>query len=417
MNKPPFRYVGITLAACLMLAGGLGVWVYHTYLRGAAPALLPSGDAIVQSIPAATADPQTPQNQTTLPLTLAPEFRIALFAKNLGAPRDLLRDPQGRLLASIPSKGTVVSFSTSDADFGAKQVLAEKLNKPHGLALHCALNQCTLFIAEVDAVRAYPYNISTGSIGTGTRIAELPSGGNHTSRSLHILSTNPPQLLVAIGSSCNACEEADTRRGSILSMNLDGTDQKPYATGLRNAVFFADEPDTGHTWATEMGRDLLGDTTPPDEVNILTRDGNYGWPFCYGNKIHDTAFDKRQYIQDPCANTIAPTIALPAHVAPLGLAFIPKTAPWPPALQGSLLVSYHGSWNSSTPVGYKIVRFPTPSATQSGQSIDLVSGFLPLGNKTALGRPVDIEVYPNGTLYVSDDKAGVIYQLSLITSH
>lgn len=400
--------------ACLLLAGGFGIWAYYAYLRGATPAVLPSSGNIADLLPTATTDQQAPQNQTSLPLTIAPEFRMSVFAKDLGSPRDLLRDPEGRLLVSVPSKGQVLSFSTISQNFGAKQTIAEKLNKPHGLALHCADQDCTLFIAEVDAVRSYPYNRSTGSIGTGTRIAELPTGGNHTSRSLHLTSSNPPQLLVAIGSSCNVCEEEDSRRGSILSMNLDGSDQKSYATGLRNAVFFADEPTTGQTWVTEMGRDLLGDTTPPDELNILKQNQAYGWPLCYGNKVHDTAFDKRQYIQDPCSNTIAPAIALPAHVAPLGLAFIPRSAPWPLALQGSLLVSFHGSWNSSTPVGYKIVRYMLTNNTLASESTDVVSGFLPKGSKSALGRPADIEIYPDqGVLYVSDDKAGVIYQLSL----
>ncbi|MBP9687001.1 MAG: PQQ-dependent sugar dehydrogenase, partial [Candidatus Doudnabacteria bacterium] len=408
------KYILLSIvAACLLLVGGLGTWLYHTYLRGAAPALLPSQGDITQSLPSVTSDPNIPQNQTNLPLSLAPEFHIAVFAKGLGDPRDLLRDPQGRLLVSVPGKGQVLSFSTEAANLGAKQVLVEKLNKPHGLALHCTNTDCTLFIAEMNAVTAYPYTVSTGTLGTGTRIAELPTGGNHTSRSLHLLQSTPPQLLVAIGSSCNVCEESDSRRGSILSMSLDGSNQQPYATGLRNAVFFANQPNSNAIWVTEMGRDLLGDNTPPDEVNILQQGGKYGWPICYGNKVHDTAFDKKQYIRDPCADTITPTIALPAHVAPLGLAFIPKTSPWPASLQGHLLVAFHGSWNRSTPTGYKIVRYPLSGNTPSGEPVPVVDGFLPVGSKSALRRPVDLEVYPEGVVYVSDDKAGVIYQLTL----
>jgi glucose/arabinose dehydrogenase len=150
---------------------------------------------------------------------------------------------------------------------------------------------------------------------------------------------------------------------------------------------------------------MLGDTTPPDELNILQQNQNYGWPDCYADKVTDTTQHNKP--KEYCATTTAPIHQFHAHNAPLGLTFV-NSPYFPPDWQGDLLVSLHGSWNSSVPVGYKIVHLKVSDSTVT-QEEDFVTGFI--NGRAVSGRPVDLEFDQKGNLYVSDDKAGKIYRI------
>jgi glucose/arabinose dehydrogenase len=173
-------------------------------------------------------------------------------------------------------------------------------------------------------------------------------------------------------------------------------------------------PVTGAIWATEMGRDNLGDNLPPDEINIIKKGGNFGWPICYGKNIHDTNFDKNTYIRNPCMEPLElPSyIDIPAHSAPLGIAFVPDEG-WPESYWYNALVAYHGSWNRSVPTGDKIVRIVLDAHGNYVRTEDFITGWLSASG-TKQGRPVDIKILPGGTAYISDDDAGVLYKLSKI---
>jgi len=236
----------------------------------------------------------------------------------------------------------------------------------------------------------------------------LPTqGGGHFTRTLKFGPDD--RLYVSIGSSCNVCVEKDERRAAIYTLNRDGSDFKKFASGLRNTVFFDWSYVDGRMWGTDMGRDLLGDDIPPDEINILEEGKNYGWPNCFGKNIHDTNFDKNVYIQDPCLDKTPPVVEMQAHSAPLGLAFVPEEG-WPEDFWYDLIVAFHGSWNRSVPTGYKLVRIKLDAQGNYEGTEDFVTGWLQ-GN-SALGRPVDILIQSGGTMFVSDDKAGVIYKIS-----
>ena len=157
-----------------------------------------------------------------------------------------------------------------------------------------------------------------------------------------------------------------------------------------------------------MGRDLLGDLLPPDELNIIKKGGDYGWPYCYGNKTVDP-FGKSE---EKCKSTVGTTWDYHAHVAPLGITFI-NSSQFPDDWQGDLLASFHGSWNSSVPVGYKIVRLDVDDGKVIDET-DFITGFLQ--GSVASGRPVDLIFGENGSLYISDDKANAIYILTKKTS-
>jgi len=361
---------------------------------GALPVLLP-----------AQKDSTTPNNQTqnspvkSLPgLTLPSGFSISLFAQDLESPRDLIFDQNQTLLVSLPNEGKVIALPDKNKDGTADSevTVISGLNRPHGLAF----SDSYIYIAETDKVVRYSYNPIAFTATSPRKLFDLPAGGRHWSRSLLI---HQGKLLTSVGSSCDVCRESDWRRAAILISELDGTGLKTFASGLRNSVFMTTHPQTGEVWATDMGRDMIGNNLPPDEVNIVKEGGNYGWPFCYGQSIRDTSFEKNQS-PNPCGSTVSSRIDLQAHSAPLGLAFIPQT--WPEEFRGKLLVAFHGSWNRNPPTGYKIVIVdPTINNPQSN---DFITGWL-RSDSSSSGRPVDVEFSQSGALFVSDDKTGNIY--------
>lgn len=378
---------------------------YRNQLRGIWPAAVgPAGD-IAELI-----------EENDIPLDLPEGFSISIFAKDLINPRVMTYDPGGNIIASITSQGRVVALPDRDGDGKADEtiVLLEGLNRPHGLAVRCA-ERCEFYVAETDKVVVYDYEFDAikkiHQPVNGRKIIDLPGGGGHFTRTLFFMpEPNDHKLLTSVGSSCNVCEESDWRRAKILISNADGGDLKEYARGLRNSVFMAIHPVDGKIWATEMGRDWLGDDLPPDEINILKEGGNYGWPICYGKNIHDTEFDKNVYVRNPCMEPFEKPshIDIPAHSAPLGLAFFPEEG-WPQEYWYNALVAYHGSWNRSAPTGYKVVRYKLDYAGNYLGEEDLITGWLKDGK--ASGRPADILIQPGGTIFISDDSAGVIYKI------
>ncbi len=342
-------------------------------------------------------------------LDIPDDFVLVLYAERLGKVRNLVSAPSG-IIASLMSAGQVVYLPdlNDDAKADEKIVLAEGLYNPHGLLEYCPREDfCKFYIAETNAVKVYDYDKNNISLSNPQKIIDLPDDGGHYTRSLALTSIEgEDKLLISVGSKCNVCIEDDWRRAKVLQSDLDGANLEVFAEGLRNSVYIKENPATGEIWGTDMGRDWLGDDLPPEEVNIIRKGGNYGWPYCYGEKIHDTDFDKNIYIRDPCEDTIAPHIPMPAHIAPLGLDFFAQEG-WPEEYWHDLLVAQHGSWNSSVPVGYKVVRMKLNSEGDFLGEEDFVSGFIKNGEVT--GRPADILVSDNGRIYLSDDGAGRIF--------
>jgi glucose/arabinose dehydrogenase len=395
------HFINISVLAIALLGFVFALNFYFRGLRGVGPALkAPSGD-IAEEIGSGQS-----------PLQLPTGFSISIFAKDLPGPRVLAWGPDGYLIVSSPSSGKVFSLPDRNGDGKADEnvVIAEGLNRPHGLATRCT-ERCELYIAETDQVAVYDYDAAAMRVVNKRKIIDLPAGGNHYSRTILFMpSPEDHRLLISVGSSCNVCNEADVRRAKVLVSNADGSDLKVFASGLRNSVFMAIHLVTGKIWATEMGRDLLGDDLPPDEINILEEGKFYGWPTCYGKNIHDDDFDKNVYFRNPCMEPfeIPSYIDIPAHSAPLGIAFIPEEG-WPQEYWYHALVAYHGSWNRSVPTGYKIVRYKLDYNGNYIGEDDFITGWLKDGE--ASGRPVDILIQPGGILYISDDKAGVVYRV------
>ncbi len=362
-----------------------------------------STDKSLQSKNVMVEDNPISQGETPLiPFSLPNGYIVHVFARDLGNPRSLLFTPEGTLLVSNPTQNSVVALPDKNRDGIAdenKTVITSE-NHVHGLAMHNG----ELFVANVDSVVKYGWDEARTTATRGPVLFSLPQNGNHNNRS--IVFDEEGNMFVSLGSTCNVCNEPPTKGGSVLKSDFNGKTPTVFATGLRNAAFLALNPVSKELWATEMGRDNLGDDTPPDEINIVRAMNDYGWPKCYGIRIHDTNFDKGKV--NPCANTISPIYEIPAHSAPLGLAFINSTQ-FPEEWQGDLLVALHGSWNRTIAIGYKVVHLTVRGNTITG-SEDFMTGFNPgIFKDTSLGRPVGLAFDKRGNLFISDDKSGQIY--------
>jgi glucose/arabinose dehydrogenase len=344
-------------------------------------------------------------------LSLSQGFSLNVFARELPGARVMAPDPSGNIVVSLLNPGRVVVVRDINRDGMADETktLLSGLNQPHGLAFHCEDERCFLYVAETHRVMRYPYDMNALVVAPGESILDLPFGRGHATRTLLIAPLGGvPKLFAHVGSSCNVCVESDVRRATLLVADLDGRNARVFASGLRNSVFFTLHPVTGEIWATDNGRDRLGDDVPPDEINIVRDGGNYGWPYCYGKNIHDDEFDPNG--MHPCTEpeALPSHIDIQAHSAALGLAFV-SGGGWPEEYQNNLFVAYHGSWNRSVPTGYKVVRYRL-DAQGRGMEEDFITGWID-SEGTVRGRPVALLAQADGILYISDDRAGVIYRV------
>jgi glucose/arabinose dehydrogenase len=318
-------------------------------------------------------------------------YAANVFAEGLRGPRFMAVSPDGVLFVAERGADRVVALPDADGDGRADSI--DEVGSGYGGAhdLEFTDNGALLVAGETVLYRVRLDQLA--EIDREVVVDELPSGG-HSSKTVALLPDGRP--LLSIGSSCNVCAEADARRATVQVVTDEGL--RPYMVGLRNAVGLWVDPDTGRAWATNMGRDLLGDDSPPETIFELTDGADAGWPRCHAGTIPDPEFGSAA---DACDGVAMPAATLPAHVAPLAL------VGW----EDHLVVALHGSWNSSTKVGYSLWWLPW-NGEPAGEPEPFATGFLPDGADAALGRPAGLAVGADGALYVSDDKSGFIYRMA-----
>ncbi|HEX3001555.1 MAG TPA: PQQ-dependent sugar dehydrogenase, partial [Methanoregula sp.] len=195
--------------------------------------------------------------------------------------------------------------------------------------------------------------------------------------------------------------------GTILRIHPDGTGMQRFASGIRNTVGFDWDPHTGDLWFTDNGRDNLGDDLPPDELNHAASAGmNFGFPAYYGNCMVNPEYSYRVHSADCTPRSLE----LPAHVATLGMRFYTGTL-FPEEYRDAIFIAEHGSWNRKTPIGYQVVTVKMANGSVASPAVPFATGFLG-ADGTVHGRPVDIEVLPDGSILVSDDYSGRLYRIS-----
>jgi glucose/arabinose dehydrogenase len=340
------------------------------------------------------------------PLALAPGFHIELVADGLGAPRMLALDTLGTLLVSIPSQGRIVALPVARRPERLRLpvTVASGLRLPHGLAVRDG----HLWVAETGRVLRFRYDVTSHSATEPVVIIpDLPPGAHHWTRSIAFGPDG--RLYVAIGSSCDICREGDRRRAAIVSYSSDGSNERLVARGLRNPVGLAFDRTTGALWTTVNERDWRNGRAPPDFLTLVREGANYGWPDCYaqGGAV---APDPEFRGASDCHDLTLPSIELPPHAAPLGLAFYTGTQ-FPAAYRRSLFVALHGSRAGLPPTGYKIVRVVF-AANRRPRVEDFATRWRT--DDRVWGRPVDVLVGRDGALYVSDDHSGRVLRITFV---
>lgn len=332
-------------------------------------------------------------------------YAISLFAAGIPNARMLRFTETGDLLVSAPREGKVMLLerdANGDGRADAVRPLLENLDRPHGLEFRDGW----LYVAEGTSVGRIRYDaVQRRTEGTLERVVTgLADGGNHWTRTVRFGPDGA--MYVTVGSSCNVCIEEDPRRAVMLRFQPDGSGGEVFATGLRNSVGFDWQPGSNDLYATDNGRDLLGDDFPPCELNRVVKDGFYGWPFANGDRVPDPDLGAGHEAQ--IAASIPPAFPFRAHNAPLGMTFV-RGANAPASLRGAALVALHGSWNRRAKDGYKVVSLHWGPDGRIEER-DFATGFLQ--DDGVIGRPVDVAEGPDGAFYVSDDFAGAVYRIA-----
>jgi len=341
-----------------------------------------------------------------LKLNLPDGFDIKVYARGVDGARSMAMGDNGTLFVGTRNENTVYAIQDMDGDFVAENVMVlDTMDVPNGVAMRNG----DLYVAQVGSLWKYPA-IEDNLKGTPKKelvYDDYPDEFHHGWK--YIAFGPDDKLYVPVGAPCNICDSTvvDERYATITRMDPDGSNREIYAHGVRNSVGFTWHPETEELWFTDNGRDMLGDDTPPCELNHVTEAGqHFGYPFCHGGIVKDPEFGD----QRPCSDFEAPALQLGAHVAPLAVKFYTGSM-FPATYKGKAFIAEHGSWNRSKKVGYRIMM----AEIENGEVVNhqpFIDGWLNELTQEASGRPVDILWLKDGSMLISDDYGDAIYRVS-----
>ena len=439
--KTAFLIIGALLVLALLAAAGV-----YFYSRESATIPVEQGYGPDPTLPPPNPKPITtvniaeasswPEGKTP---TVAAGMKVNVFAKDLDHPRWLHVLPNGDVLVAetnaparqnqsfsirswveglvmgragagvtSPNRITLLRDADNDGVAETKEPFLENLNSPFGMALSGG----KLYIANTDAIVAYPYNDGETKISAAPeKIANLPGGPiNHHWTKDVIASADGTKLYATVGSNSNVGEngiDAEANRAAVLEIDLNTKKTRLFAWGLRNPNGLSWNPDSGALWVAVNERDEIGSDLVPDYMTSVKDGGFYGWPYSYyGQNV-----DVRVSPQNPelVASAIKPDYALGPHTASLGLTFYTGSL-FGPEYKNGAFVGQHGSWNRQPRSGYKVIFVPFSNGKPNGPPQDILTGFVD-GDK-ALGRPVGVAVDKAGALLVADDVGNTIWRVT-----
>jgi glucose/arabinose dehydrogenase len=335
-------------------------------------------------------------------IKLPPGFKIHVFAEIPNA-RSLTWGSKGTLFVGNMGGSKVYAAVDKNKDGVADKVytIASGLNTPCGVAF----KNGSLYVAEISRILRFDNIEDRLENPPAYKVVydKLPTEGHHGWKFIAFGPDN--KLYVPIGAPCNVCE-VDAIHACITRMNADGSAFEVYSKGIRNTVGFAWHPQTKELWFTDNGRDNMGDNMPADELNTASKKGmHFGFPYCHQGNTLDPQYGEGK----SCSDYTPPAMNLGPHVAALGMRFYTGKT-FPSEYHNQIFIAEHGSWNRSQPIGYRVMLVKL-NGNKPVSYTPFASGWLQDNGKVS-GRPVDVEIAPDGALLVSDDKKGVIYRIS-----
>ncbi len=368
-------------------------------------------------------DPTIVRQPKGAELQVLPGFKVEEYARGFRNPRFLLTAPNGDIFVteSEANRITVLRDTNGDGKADRNESFAEmSLNRPFGMAFYPpGPNPHYLYVANTDGVVRFPYEngdtqarAAAEQLGIALSAGGILHGGGHWTRDL-VFSRDGKRMFVSIGSRSNVSDNsAEADRARIFEFKPDGTNQRVFAWGIRNAVGIIFRPGTDELWMSTNGRDGLGDDLVPDYISHVQPGGFYGWPWFYmGNQQDPRHAGAHPELAD---KVLDPDVLIQSHSASLNLCFY-NGEQFPAEYRGDIFAALHGSWNRSRRTGYKIIRVPFDkgSGKPLGEYEDFVTGFVtPEGN--VWGRPVGITVAQDGSLLFSEDGNDTIWRVSYI---
>jgi glucose/arabinose dehydrogenase/cytochrome c2 len=374
-------------------------------------------------------------------VSVPPGFSVRLFAEGLSNPRLLRVAPNGDIfLAETGARRIRVLRAADGADAPAEnQIFAEGLDRPFGIAFYPpGDNPQWVYVANNNSVVRFPYrNGDLQARGDAQeiipRLAE--GGGGHSTRDV-MFSPDGKRMFISVGSGSNVAEnmskkdpqdipaweaehglgaawDSETHRADILVTDPEGHEPlHAYATGIRNGVSMAVNPETGELWVSTNERDALGDDLVPDYITRVKEGGFYGWPWYYlGNHEDPRHAGERP---DLAGKATVPDVLLQAHSASLEMTFYTATngaAAFPAEYRGDAFAAEHGSWNRTSRTGYKLIRVRLDHGVPTGEYDDFLTGFV-VDNRSVWGRPVGVAVAHDGALLMSEDGNGTLWRIT-----
>lgn len=363
-------------------------------------------------------------------LSVPQGFEVNIFAEELMNPRRMALAPNGDVFVTESLYGEIVLLRDKDGDGIAeyRETFATELNRPFGLVF----NNGFLYVGNNDAVVRFRY--APGQVraqGAPEHVVGLPvssdaldhdtaerlgidvsrtRGFNHWTRNL-IFGPDGDKMYIAVGSATNVMPGTDSRRAAINEYNTDGSGHRVFAGGLRNPVPLQFYPQSSTLWTAVHERDHLGDELAPDYVTSVLDGGFYGWPYAYTGPNPEPVLNGAR--PDLVERTIIPDVLLPAHAAPMGLAFYTGKS-FPEKYWNNAFVALRGSINRLDLVGYSLVHIPFKNGQPSGPVEDFLTGFIIRNDqeKEVWGRPVDVIQIEDGSLLISDDAGNRIFRVS-----
>jgi glucose/arabinose dehydrogenase len=335
-------------------------------------------------------------------------FKVSIFADHLDNARGLLAAPNGDVFVSERSAGKITLLRDAKGAGTANQrfTFVNGLTKPQGMALKDGY----FYFSDQMAVWRVPYKPGQIAAGQPERITTAPdlrNSGMHATRNLALAPDGT--IFVEMGSHDNVSEYQPGAK--VFKVDAKGNLEE-YASGIRNPVGIAVYPGTGDLFVAVNERDGLGDNLPPDYFTYVKRGGFYGYPWSYIGAHPDPDLGSKR--PDMVAKAIVPDVLFPAHSAPTGLVFYTGDT-FPAEYRGDAFVSLHGSWNTSEPHGYKVVRIRMRNGRAVGGYENFLTGFWDGKSKNppqVWGRPVGLAIARDGSLLVADDVGQTVWKVT-----